>query len=490
MKNIKIKNIIFNIWIVIVSLLFVVLLFQVREFKDESIEEYLFYSLNGFSETDSSIIMHAIKHYSIYLVLLFGLIYLLTHNVLKDKKCKFYPIKPLINHRVLFLSILSFIGILSLFSYVGVFTYIGDNISKSTLLEKEYISIEYEDIKFSEKRNLVLIYLESFETTFMGKDNGGSWDKNIVPELSELYYLDDSIYFATDDNKRGTYNMYGSNWTTASVVSSSTGIPFKIPMNNMIFNSNNYLRKVKALGDVLKYNGYHNEVISGAKTRFGGLYDFYKIHGDYEIIDPETVDKYNIKVNYDTKGSWGFNDKYMFDLAKERITYLAGKGIPFNETLLGIDSHPMDGYKTPFTLNKYDKQYENVYATDSMLLGEFIDWIKEQDFYKDTTIVIIGDHLCMQSQFIGNINEEDRGRINLFINSKKDAINTKNRGVSSYDLYPTIITSIGGDIKYDKIGLGTNLYSDEKTLIEKYGRNKVNDELVKKSDYYNSLLKE
>ena len=71
MKNIKIKNIIFNIWIVIVSLLFVVLLFQVREFKDESIEEYLFYSLNGFSETDSSIIMHAIKHYSIYLVLLF-----------------------------------------------------------------------------------------------------------------------------------------------------------------------------------------------------------------------------------------------------------------------------------------------------------------------------------------------------------------------------------------------------------------------------------
>ena len=125
-----------------------------------------------------------------------------------------------------------------------------------------------------------------------------------------------------------------------------------------------------------------------------------------------------------------------------------------------------------------------------MLLGEFIDWIKEQDFYKDTTIVIIGDHLCMQSQFIGNINEEDRGRINLFINSKKDAINTKNRGVSSYDLYPTIITSIGGDIKYDKIGLGTNLYSDEKTLIEKYGRNKVNDELVKKSDYYNSLLKE
>ena len=33
------------------------------------------------------------------------------------------------------------------------------------------------------------------------------------------------------------------------------------------------------------------------------------------------------------------------------------------------------------------------------LVNDFINWIKEQDFYENTTIVIVGDHLTMQSDF-------------------------------------------------------------------------------------------
>ena len=34
------------------------------------------------------------------------------------------------------------------------------------------------------------------------------------------------------------------------------------------------------------------------------------------------------------------------------------------------------------------------------------------------------------------------------------------------------------------LGLGTNLYSSEETILEKYGISKVNEEIKKKSKYY------
>ena len=37
-----------------------------------------------------------------------------------------------------------------------------------------------------EKRNLIYIYLESMETTYFNKDEGGALEVNIIPELYEL----------------------------------------------------------------------------------------------------------------------------------------------------------------------------------------------------------------------------------------------------------------------------------------------------------------
>ena len=40
----------------------------------------------------------------------------------------------------------------------------------------------------------------------------------------------------------------------------------------------------------------------------------------------------------------------------------------------------------------------------------------------------------------------------------------------------------------ERLGLGTNLFSGEPTLIEKYGYEYVHDELEKRSIYYNKHL--
>ena len=155
--------------------------------------------------------------------------------------------------------------------------------------------------------------------------------------------------------------------------------------------------------------------------------------------------------------------------------------------LLTIDTHFVDGYVGNYSETKYKRQYENAYATTSKLIKEFIEYVKKQSFYDNTTIVIMGDHLTMQSNFINYNMFKDRTMYFCIINSvnKNDK---KDRIFTSLDTYPTIISSIGGIIEEDRLGLGVNLYSNKKTLAEKYGVKELDNELKKKSTYYNKNI--
>ena len=55
-------------------------------------------------------------------------------------------------------------------------------------------------------------------------------------------------------------------------------------------------------------------------------------------------------------------------------------------------------------------------------------------------------------------------------------------------MFPTTLASLGVEIKGDRLGLGTNLFSGKKTLLEDYGIDYVNEELLKNSEFYNNVL--
>jgi len=74
---------------------------------------------------------------------------------------------------------------------------------------------------------------------------------------------------------------------------------------------------------------------------------------------------------------------------------------------------------------------------------------------------------------------------NTYINSAVATKNIKNRQFSTLDFFPTTLASLGVKFNGDMIGLGTNLFSNSETLIEKYGYEYVNNELIKKSNFYN-----
>lgn len=95
----------------------------------------------------------------------------------------------------------------------------------------------------------------------------------------------------------------------------------------------------------------------------------------------------------------------------------------------------------------------------------------------------------MNLDFFNNIEPNyDRTIYNLFINSSEKEKNSKNREFSSMDMFPTTLASIGVKIEGNKLGLGTNLYSGEKTILEKYGINYVDEEFKKNSTFYNDKI--
>ena len=53
---------------------------------------------------------------------------------------------------------------------------------------------------------------------------------------------------------------------------------------------------------------------------------------------------------------------------------------------------------------------------------------------------------------------------------------------------PTVLEAMGAVLPEHRLGLGTSLFSEEKTLMEKLGEQALNEELKKKSDFYKSLF--
>ena len=227
----------------------------------------------------------------------------------------------------------------------------------------------------------------------------------------------------------------------------------------------------------------------GSKSEFGGKREFFKNHGDYDIFDLYHAIA-NGYMTYEDRVWWGYQDSKLFKWSKEEITKLAEKNEPFNFVIETVNTHFTDGYLEPGDVQKFPTQYENVHAQSSKQIGEFVDWVKQQDFYDNTTIVIVGDHLGMQDKWYYDnmVKGYDRSVYNTFINSALPAAHNKNRISTTMDMYPTILASLGIQIEGDRMGLGTNLYSGKKTLSEKMGYKQFNDELKKNSTFYNEQI--
>jgi len=417
------------------------------------------------------------------------------------------------NKIFIFLSILLPIaGFILLIYNIGLLQYIEYfNSTPNSFYEEHYIFPEQMIIDFPEKkRNLIVIFVEGLETGYLTIENGGAFTEDLIPEVALL--AENNLNFSRNEDIGGAVQLYGTEWTIAGIVADYSGLPLAVHFLNQT-DWNNYgsiigsdfLPGASSVGEILYNEGYKNYFILGSDIVFGGRDKYFSTHKNTVIYDYN----YFLNNNYIPEGYrvwWGIEDRKLYEFAKIKFSEISRNDEPFFITLLTADTHPTDGYLDDEAEIVFDSQFKNVIRDMSRQLYSFIEWLMQQDFYENTTIVILGDHLYQDSSFFPesfkiqrlssryekkNFNDDatesyNRYPINIFINHLLNHPNAKNRTFSNFDLFPTIIESIGGTIDSEGLALGRSMLNGC-TLLEKYGETDINRQLRGRSNLYDSL---
>lgn len=374
-------------------------------------------------------------------------------------------------------------------------------IDKSNIYEEDYVDPKTAKLTFPEKkRNLIYIFAESLESSYMSKDKGGSQKENLLPQLTNLLDQGD-INFSNSDLYGGAVATPATGFTVGGLVAQTAGLPVKTSFENKAVRNQGddanrfgntveqFLPGAYSLGDILQSEGYNQTFMLGSDISFAGRDKYFSQHGNYNIVDYNSAKEFNW-IPQDYKVWWGYEDEKLLEHAKEVTTDLAAQNKPFNFTLLTADTHFEDGLMTDKTPKIFDDKYSNVIHYSDELITRFIQWAKEQPFYENTTIIVAGDHLTMDKDFFNSTPDSYvRTVFNLFDNSAIKTQNTKNRKFNTMDLFPTTLASLGVKIEGNRLGLGTNLFSDTPTLMEKLGIEQFNLEVSKRSSYYDDKIK-
>ena len=418
-----------------------------------------------------------------------GLFHALS-QLMEKKKSVFFPLLTKLKSYYLFLCFCLglFFFILTIadaWESISLGNYIVSQIQSSDFIEENYVDPREIELHFPEKkRNLVYIYMESTELTFMDEKHGGAFPENLLPEMNKLS-LEGEDFSGEVEKRNGVISHPGATWTMGAIFGQSTGLPLKISIEqNSMDSQKSFFPSVVSIQDILKEEGYTQKFLLGSVGYFGGRELFMKDHGDVQVEDFSYWKRKN-KFPRDYWVNWGFEDEKLYNYAKEELLSLSKEGKPFNLTLLTVDTHFPDGYVCRLCKNTYpDNQYANVFNCASRQVTEFVHWIKEQDFYDNTTIVISGDHPTMDRDFCDNVPKSYQRKVyTVFLNSAVTIEEKKEREYSTFDYFPTTLAAMGVEIPGERLGLGTNLFSKEPTLTEKYGKKEEKKELEKRSDF-------
>ncbi len=457
------------------NVIFFLTIWLLRQYENVCFDQFLYQIKSSAKGADNSLVLSGFLYmggFSSLLTLAEILLYM--------------PLKKFLSKAVLPIVLVCLVLSISFFGFkLDAFTYIASTNTPSQFFEENYVNPDDVKIEFPEnKRNLVFIFAESMENTYASIQDGGQFKDNYIKELTDL--SKQNINFSNTQGLGGFRVYDGTSWTAGGMFSATAGITIKVPVSTTAYaRSDNFMSGAVTLGDILGKNGYSQTIIMGSDAEFANR-DLY--FNNYKVLDVNSY-KDNGKLPRDYKKWWGFEDKKLFEFAKDEIEILSESDKPFNLTLLTADTHFPNGYFCEECRNKYDEQYSNVISCSSRQINEFVEWLKGQPFYENTTVIIVGDHLTMDPEYMKNISKDyQRTVYNCIINSAVLPENEKERQFAAFDLLPTTVASLGAAIEGDRLGLGTNLFSSEQTLTEKYGYEYSNKELMKKSDYYKKQI--
>lgn len=302
----------------------------------------------------------------------------------------------------------------------------------------------------SETKNVIFLYLEQFERTYL--------DKNLFPDLTpNLSTLEGKgLSFTNIASPKAT------NWTIAGLSATQCGIPLFTPVasGSSMSGVDEFLPSANCIGDILSNLDYSLHFIGGADLDFGGKGKFFKSHGFNEIegwyeLKPQITDP-----TY--RSPWGVYDDELLDLTYIKIKSYHDQGSPYGMFALTLDTHHPNGYLSASCQNKLYKDGSNailnaVHCAD-FLAGKFINKLLNSPIMDNTTLVVLSDHYARINTATETLNKGNRK--NLFLIFDKNIQPTLiNKTGNMFDIGPTVMGLLGTDMK--GLGLGRNLFFED-----------------------------
>lgn len=358
--------------------------------------------------------------------------------------------------------------------------------AEDSFIEQHYIDPNTVSLTWpKQKRNLLYIFVESFESSYFSKELGGMSEYNLLPNLTK--FAQEGTYFSNHDTYfGGAIPMPQTNVSIAGITTSLSGVNYKIPADLENNAEIAVVPHITTLLDLLQEQGYQSYFTVGMNVEGYHIGPFFKAHGNaFAQGVHEKIASGHLPVGYGVW--WGFEDSKLYRFAREDLQELAKQSDPFIYTMLTNNTHRQEGYTDPLCEYSYRYPMENAIGCTDEQLSEFLRWVKEQPFYEHTTVVVVGDHLGHEEEYVNTLTpKSDRRVFNLILNpmSPEDKGSYHNREFWAGDLFPTVLSSLGVNIEGNRLGLGSNLFSDVPTLIEKFDQDYVFQALSKNSPFY------
>ncbi|GGV18377.1 LTA synthase family protein [Lactobacillus acetotolerans] len=231
-------------------------------------------------------------------------------------------------------------------------------------------------------KNVIIIHLESFQQFLINlKVN----DKEVTPFLNSIYKNQHTISF---DN---FYHQVGLGRTSDAENMLETGT-YGIS-DGSLFTSLGSENTFQAAPQILRNQGYTSAVFHGNVGTFWNRNDVYKNLGYNYFFDQNYYSRAsNDKIGY------GLKDKLLF---AESIKYLEQMQQPFYTKFITVTNHipfsmDQEDLDPKFkTTDTQDETINNYFQTAHYLdeaVHEFFNYLKSSGLYKNTTVIIYGDH--------------------------------------------------------------------------------------------------
>ena len=269
----------------------------------------------------------------------------------------------------------------------------------------------------------------------------------------------------------------------ASLTGLLFGLPLSTPTQNQYKSSDNtFLPGAISLLELFEKNDYAIAFVLSGKVEFSGAKNLFTNHApSADIRGWEYFESHNIPV----RGEWGMRDKDLYGQAQGVLEDLGQKEQPFFMIIQTLDTHSY-----AISYGDYPKPYrddrDSFIAADHMAL-EFLDWLKQQPFYENTTILIQGDHLYMRDKLGTVFLPKHRTIYNTFVNTPQKVLPTE-REATMLDMGVSLLDAIGVKLPKKGFGLGRSIFSPEPTLVEAHGRVGLSERLSGQSEFYNTLF--